>query len=1190
MTGFGMAAVNGAAIALHAASGSAGNWPWRLDAVRTRPLAWSAGVTSAAIVASATTAGMLRWWADRKSSRAVPALQRPKGWVLSRSDEVNQVVTALTGGGRPVGPTIALEGAEGFGKTTVAKLVRTHRRVLRHFGQRVFWVTLGREVMSAAAIAEKVNDVIKLLDPGRTETFTDPRQAGEHLATLLDTGPPCLLILDDVCYPQQLVPFTAGGRQCSRLLTTRVPVALDEHGVTVPVGQLPANRARTLLTRNLPALPGDLVNALVAQTGRWPLLVRLVNAALAGQGKTGADLVEAATDLCDRLRRAGVPASGEPTEPGGGHELDVEDPGQRQRAIRAALEASLGLLTDDERARCAELAIFAENEAVPVTLAARLWRVTGGLRLPATGQLCARLDALALISLTGSGADAVIGVHGVVHDHLREILDPDRRAAVHRALLDSVAEDLPAPTPLDGAMAACGTAWWELDPSARYLWKHLVGHLVAAGRAGQAEALASDLRWVAARLVRFGPAAPHADLALLDSPRATRLAAALAQAANLLGPTDPAYAQIDILYSRVAHGPDWGPQGAALAGERRVPRLVNRWPLPDLPQPALRRTIAGHAGRVLAVAIAPDSSWLATAGDDETVRIWNVATGCARAVLTGHRGRVLAVAVAADGSWLASAGDDTTVRIWDADTGQQRAVLAGHDTAVWAVAIAPDGTWLASAGGDGTVRIWDAETGEQRAVLTGHTEWVLAVAIAPDGSWLASAGDDKTVRIWDAETGDEHATLTGHTASVWAVAIAPDGMWLASAGRDYAVRIWDSGTGDEHATLTGHNGWVWAVAIAPDGTWLASAGDDKTLRIWDAVTGEERTQLAGHTARVCAMAAGPDGTWVASAGDDETVRIWGASTGRRRAERADHRGRVSAVAIAPDGTWLASAGDDETVRIWDCFTSHQRDQLAGHSGRVWAVAIAPDGAWLASAGDDRTVRIWDAATGDQRAWLIGHTDWVRAVAIAPDGTWLASAGDDWTVRIWDAATGRQRAELTGHTAWVRAVAIAPDGTWLASAGDDWTVRIWDVATGEQRTVLTGHTDWVETVAIAPDGTWLASAGDDWTVRIWDVATGEQRAVLAGHAGRVRAVAIAPDGAWLASAGDDQTVRIWDVGSGDVHALMRVDNEAASCAWTPDGRAVAVGGTAGIYLFSFEREHKPAVRVPVSVDLRTSDEI
>src|SRR5262244_2736500 len=94
---------------------------------------------------------------------------------------------------------------------------------------------------------------------------------------------------------------------------------------------------------------------------------------------------------------------------------------------------------------------------------------------------------------------------------------------------------------------------------------------------------------------------------------------------------------------------------------------------------------------------------------------WSARPG---SILTGHTSALWTVAIAPDGTWLATASNDKTARIWAAD-GTPRATLTGHTDWVTRVAIAPDGTWLATAGRDGTVRTWAAD-GTPRTTLTGH--------------------------------------------------------------------------------------------------------------------------------------------------------------------------------------------------------------------------------------------------------------------------------------------------------------------------------------------------------------------------------------------------------------------------------------------------------------------------------------
>src|SRR5215469_4736708 len=159
--------------------------------------------------------------------------------------------------------------------------------------------------------------------------------------------------------------------------------------------------------------------------------------------------------------------------------------------------------------------------------------------------------------------------------------------------------------------------------------------------------------------------------------------------------------------------------------------------------------------------------------------------------LTGHTAQVWGVAFSPDGNLLASASDDKTLRLWEVATGTQVRTLTGRTGGANGVAFSPDGTLLASGGDDKTVRLWGVATGTKVRTLTGHTEPVRGVAFSPDGRLIASGADDTTVRLWEVASGTHVRTLTGHTDSVRGVAFSPVGILLASAADDKTVRLWE---------------------------------------------------------------------------------------------------------------------------------------------------------------------------------------------------------------------------------------------------------------------------------------------------------------------------------------------------------------------------------------------------------------
>jgi WD40 repeat protein len=124
-------------------------------------------------------------------------------------------------------------------------------------------------------------------------------------------------------------------------------------------------------------------------------------------------------------------------------------------------------------------------------------------------------------------------------------------------------------------------------------------------------------------------------------------------------------------------------------------------------------------------------------------------------VLDKHGDAVLALAAAPDGSWLASGGADRRVMLWSLREKKPKPrLLKAHKSAVTALAVAPDGRHLASAGADGLVAVWDAARGKLVAAHPTDAT-VNALCYEPDGGALLLACDDGTLRRWTVTRRDE---------------------------------------------------------------------------------------------------------------------------------------------------------------------------------------------------------------------------------------------------------------------------------------------------------------------------------------------------------------------------------------------------------------------------------------------------
>ncbi|KAL8743050.1 MAG: hypothetical protein Q9190_004551 [Brigantiaea leucoxantha] len=378
-----------------------------------------------------------------------------------------------------------------------------------------------------------------------------------------------------------------------------------------------------------------------------------------------------------------------------------------------------------------------------------------------------------------------------------------------------------------------------------------------------------------------------------------------------------------------------------------------------------KETVYGIGG----ITFSPDSRFLAigTRGGisgTETVRIWDWESDRPPAILSGHTDDINMVSFSPDGSLLASASDDQTVRIWktpwNGEPKQPTPILRGHSRSVKGLSFSPTGQkHLATCSSDRTLRIWEydnfeAEIEPESSIKADEETDRLAqlrtisislLASSNDGKLIASASTNDLIRIWDGNSGAVLRDLQGHDDTVRSLLFSSDSKRLISASDDKTVRIWDTVGKAEVRILYGHTDWVRSAIWSPDGRLVISGSDDATVRVWDITcsdvgksadlsSDEEEKQgdtdgirvLRGHQDYVISVTCSNDGKYVAAGSDNGVVLLWELSTDHPsashepKAMKDSERSRVSAVAFVPHASELIASDSDENLKIWNTKT------------------------------------------------------------------------------------------------------------------------------------------------------------------------------------------------------------------------------------------------------------------------------
>ena len=418
--------------------------------------------------------------------------------------------------------------------------------------------------------------------------------------------------------------------------------------------------------------------------------------------------------------------------------------------------------------------------------------------------------------------------------------------------------------------------------------------------------------------------------------------------------------------------------------------------------------------RIYVLRFLPDGRTVLWVTRDGFVHRWQwTEPSSAPLVEHGHRGIVWDIDWSADGRCFASAGDDQTIRVWDAEDLRELRILRGHDDGVYTVAFSGDSRWLASGGEGGTIKLWDLD----RAGSSGEVPLTVArqlanqIAFTPDGRSVAVGTDDDGISVIDTESCEVTGSFTN---LLFPARFSRDGMRIIGLG----------GVGNlatrkvERAIKFPKLGYPWTQDVSPDGRLLIrsfrSSGKPAVptdlTELLDLQRGMVITNFLPHAIAI-ALRFTKDGQTVLASEGDCALEWWMVTSNGLTPRRTVQVGHTSrAMALSPDGATVALGGVSR-ISLVDYRTGTIRQRLFGHGHEITGLAFSPDGGTLASSSMDGTIKLWNLRTMQEVCTItfdvkpaLGKEIGVQGVGFAPDGNSLWAFSRSGILKYWRAAT------------------------------------------------------------------------------------------------------------------------------------------------------------------------------------------
>lgn len=286
----------------------------------------------------------------------------------------------------------------------------------------------------------------------------------------------------------------------------------------------------------------------------------------------------------------------------------------------------------------------------------------------------------------------------------------------------------------------------------------------------------------------------------------------------------------------------FSPDGSkiAVSGNREI--LVH-----EFDGSGLLQRLQGKAERLLSIDFSRDGKLLIAGGGTPAqfgeLQMWDLASGKLLRSATLTHDTLFGASLSPDASKVAVGCADNTVHVFETATGAELYKIGNHENWVLGTVFGADSKRFVSVGRDGAAKLTDAASGaflENINLLRGELS---AIARHPAKDVVVIGGDDRYPYVYlmdrprNMKIADDTTLvrrLERQEGPITALDWSPDGKRIAVAAAAPKVNLYDAETGDRLASCTGHAAGIYALSFSPDGSRLATGGFDGKVRIYKA--------------------------------------------------------------------------------------------------------------------------------------------------------------------------------------------------------------------------------------------------------------------------------------------------------------------------------------------------------------------